>query len=101
MGDPHHPAVEWVAHYLSPRPDFRVAVPPTPRVGLEQELLFTAHQAAASLMPQYGYYVWRVWYDQHGRFITDAEATWRDHPDAIRLPPWNPPRSTFPQAAPQ
>jgi hypothetical protein len=53
-------------------------------------LQFRRQRAAQSLYPEYGSYVWYVWTDQYGRFVTDDEAVWWENPQAIALPEWNP-----------
>ena len=98
----HHPAVAEYAHLLPiDRPGFHVHAPRRQLLSPDLDnlgctdvaavrLTFTSKKATASLLPQYGHYIWRVWYDQYGRFITDPEAVWVEHPDAFIYGPWNP-----------
>lgn len=47
-------------------------------------------KAAQSLYPKYGFYVWHFWVDEFGRYIAEEDVVWKESPDAILQPEWNP-----------
>jgi len=98
----NHPAVVQYRHGIqyARHGVFRVAVAPVLSMAeflgpvsepSYKTLEFTSQKAAQSLYPEYGYYVWNVWTDQHGRFLTDERAEWQENPNTVTLPVWNPP----------
>lgn len=99
----NHPAVaEYaaVAFDLVDRPEFLVPVMRSPCSAPFEEsgpndlsyqtLRFQQKRAHQSFFPEYGAWVWPVWVDPVGRYLT-GPAEWIENPNAAGLPPWGRP----------